>query len=201
MTFNLGCIVEGYGDVQAVPVLLRRVQQELHPDVYLNIPLPWRRPRYRLVKPGELEGTIEALARQLQRPRTILILVDADDDPPCRVGPDLLARATEARPDIPMGLVLAKHEYEAWLLAALPSLAGRSGLRDQLPDVADPEAKQDAKKVLSEHMEAGQTYKATRDQARLTALFDMQLARQRSDSFDKCWREVQRLLGTAAADA
>jgi hypothetical protein len=108
MILNLGCIVEGHGDVEAAPVLLRRLQQASHADLYLDIPRPSRAGRYKLVKPGELEAKVELLARQLKTPRAILILIDAEDDCPKELAPDLLARARKARSDIPIGVVLAK---------------------------------------------------------------------------------------------
>jgi hypothetical protein len=37
------------------------------------------------------------------------------------------------------------------------------------------------------------TYSETGDQPALTAVFDMDLARN-AESFDKCWREIVRLL-------
>ena len=128
-TLNLSAIVEGHGDVRAVPCLLRRIQQAVRPDLNLNVLRPWRVDRYKLVKPGEIERTVELAARKTPPPRAILILVDADDDPPCVLGPRLLARAGKARPDVPIGVVLAKREYEAWFLAAIDSISGRRGLR------------------------------------------------------------------------
>lgn len=193
MILNLGSIVEGHGDVKAVPVLLRRLQQEYDPRLHLNVLRPFRAGRYRLVKPGELEAKIESLARRLQTPRAILILIDAEDDCPKELAPDLLARARKARSDIPVGVVLAKHEFEAWFLAAIESLGGQRGLRDQLPPVPNSESIRDAKRFLTRNMPGSQAYSETADQPAMSALFDIQLARTRSDSFDKCCREVRRL--------
>jgi len=93
MVLNLGCIVEGHGDVKAVPELLRRLQRQLKRGLHLNTPQPWRIGRYKLVQPGELEEAVERLARQLASPRAILVLIDADDDCPAELGPKLIARA------------------------------------------------------------------------------------------------------------
>ncbi len=68
MVLNLGCIVEGRGEVQAVPELLRRIQRELAPELDLRIRQPWRIGRSKLVKTGELEDAVERLARQLPTP-------------------------------------------------------------------------------------------------------------------------------------
>jgi hypothetical protein len=40
----------------------------------------------------------------------------------------------------------------------------------------------------------GRPYKETSDQAAFTAVFDMKAAREKSPSFDKFWREAERLL-------
>ena len=52
----------------------------------------------------------------------------------------------------------------------------------------------DAKGMVERHrMEGSRTYRETRDQPALAALFDIEQAR-RADSFDKCYREIVRLL-------
>jgi hypothetical protein len=180
--------------VESVPQLLRRIQQELCPSLKLLIAPPLRTPRSKLVKKDELERAVELVARKTEPPRAILILVDSDDDPPCTLGPELLQRARQARPDVPIGLVLAKREFEAWFLASLESLAGKRGLPATLAPIGDPEAVRDAKRQLTRRMSGSRAYSSVADQPALTALFDMDLARSRSDSFDKCWREIARLL-------
>ena len=42
-------------------------------------------------------------------------------------------------------------------------------------------------------MESSRTYSETQDQPALAALFDFEQARQ-ADSFDKCYRDIVRLL-------
>ena len=197
-TLNLGCIVEGKGEVEAIRLLVRRIQIEVAPDLQIKIAQPWRTGRYKLVKPGELERVVELTARQLQPPRALLILIDADDDCPAELGPRLLQRAKAARPDVSIGLVLAKREYEAWFLAAIESLHGQRGLECESVTIPDPEGPRDAKKALNGCMKEGRTYSPRIDQAALTARFDMELARRHSPSFDKCWREMARLLSEAA---
>jgi len=43
----------------------------------------------------------------------------------------------------------------------------------------------------------GRAYSEVTDQPALSALFDLDLARERAPSFEKLWREARRLLGTA----
>jgi hypothetical protein len=94
----------------------------------------------------------------------VLVLIDADDDCPAHLGPALLARAREARSDVPVSVVLANREFEAWFLAAAPSLAGNCGLGH-----VDPPG-----------------------HARVPV--DIKMARAASASFDKFCREVELLL-------
>ena len=93
---------------------------------------------------------------------------------------------------MPIAVVLAKFEFEAWFLAAAESLRGINGLPEDLEPPADPESIRGAKGWLSRHMTEGR-YSETADQLALTAAFDLNLAR-RADSFDKCYREITDLL-------
>jgi len=191
MTIRLACVVEGHGEVQAVPVLIRRVAQVLDPALALQIIPPIRTPRSRLVKPRELERAVELAARKLGGRGAILVLLDADDDCPKQLGPQLLKRAISTRRDLPIAVVLAKREYEAWFLAAAESLRGQRGLPEDLSSPLDPERIRGAKEWLRDK---GMIYSETVDQPALTQRFDLELAR-RADSFDKCYREISRLIG------
>jgi hypothetical protein len=194
MIVSLGCIVEGDGEKRAAPKLLARIASQFAPELQLRFPEPYIVGRNKLVKPGELERTIELVVRRLPAPRGVFVLIDADDDCPATLGPELLTRATQARPDVPAGVVLANREYEAWFLAAIESLAGQCGLPSELPPFPNPESIRGAKERLSRLMGSSRAYSPTLDQPFLTAQFDMEVARQRSASFDKCWREVCQLL-------
>ena len=128
MIVSLGCIVEGDGEKRAAPRCWRESRASSAPSCNSGFPNPFVVGRNKLVKPGELERTIELVVRRLPAPRGIFILIDADDDCPAILDPQLLARAKQARPDVPAGVVLANREYEAWFLAAIESLAGQCGL-------------------------------------------------------------------------
>jgi hypothetical protein len=198
MILNLACIVEGHGELQAVPVLLRRLAAEADPMLELRLEPLIRASRSKLVKANELERTVELAARRVQPPRAILILVDADDDCPKELAPKLLERATKIRSDVPIGLVLARREFEAWFLAAFPTLAGVRGLPDNVVAVEQPEEIRDAKGYISGQRRDGRPYSPPVDQPALAQQFDIQLARRNSRSFDKCCREVLRLFTYAS---
>lgn len=183
-----------------MPHLLRRLGNFLELGVYLEPQDPIRRKRSELVRPGVLERDIESAARRLQRCGCILVLVDGDDDCPKTRGPELLARARAARSDMPIGLVLAHREYEAWFLAAAESLRGTAGLAPDLSPPDHPEAIRGAKEWLRKHMPRGRTYREAgknSDQAQLTQCFDMALARERSRSFKKLCKDIKDLVSQA----
>lgn len=193
MEVNIACIVEGHGEVEAVPILIRRLASRNDPSISVRVVSLIRKSRNKLVRPGELERAVELVARRIAPLGAILVLLDSDDDCPALLGPTLLARARQARDDLPVAVVLAKREYEAWFLAAASSLQGTRGLQYDLTSPDDPESIRGAKEWLSARMSGNQHYVETLDQPALTALFNLDQARQ-SDSFDKCWREIDRLL-------
>jgi hypothetical protein len=193
LTLVLACIVEGHGEVPAVPILIRRIAESLDPPLVVRVLPPLRVPRYKLVKAGEIERAVELAARKIGGAGGILILIDSEDDCPAELGPQLFKRARAARNNLPMGVVLAKHEFEAWFLAAAHSLRDCRGLPGNLAPPPDPEAVRGAKEWLSARMPANLKYQETLDQPALTAKFSLVEARQ-ADSFDKCYREITRLL-------
>jgi hypothetical protein len=193
MSVHFACIVEGHGEVEAVPVLLRRLANTLDPALNLQVAQPIRVTKSKLLQPRELERAVELAARKVGSSGAIFILLDSDEDCPATLGPELLRRARAARSDVSIAVVLAKREFEAWFLAAVESLRGRRGLRTDLEPPAQPENVQGAKEWLTDHMTAGGHYVETLDQPALTAVFDLDAAR-RVDSFDKCWRDVSRLI-------
>jgi hypothetical protein len=145
---TIAAIVEGDGEVRAVPTLLRRIGESL--SVWnLHIPTPYRMPRSRLLVPGTLENAVQASAHHVRGAGGILVLIDADDDCPASLGPKLCARAQAARPDMKTAVVLANREYEGWFLASASLLAGRRNLSNPLAAPAEPEKIRGAKEWLS----------------------------------------------------
>lgn len=65
----------------------------------------------------------EVLGGEHLEPSLILVLLDADEDPSCILGPELLDRAKRLRGDADISCVIADVDYETWFVAAAPSLA------------------------------------------------------------------------------
>ena len=188
---TIATVVEGHGEVDAIRVVLRRLAEELGLwDV--NLPPPYRMTRSKLVRAGGIEAAVGAVAHYVADLGGILVLLDADDDLPCELGPILLSRAEQTRPDKRVSVVLAKSEFESWFLAAATSLAGCRDLSEPLDAPADPEDIRDAKGWLSARM-TGHPYRPAVDQAKLAARFDMTAARTASSSFNKFHRDAVRL--------
>lgn len=191
MPRTLVAIVEGVGEVEAIPLLVRRWFESRNLTAP-QIPRPIRIPKRRLLAEGELERTIEQAARRCTPDGAILVLVDADEDCAAELGPRILDRARTARRDRTIAVVLPVVEFEAWLLAAAESLGHHRGLPELLEPPADPESIRDAKSWLSDRMTGGRIYAPTRDQAALTHALDLRLA-ERAPSFRKFVRELEAL--------
>jgi len=191
-------IVEGHGEGDAVRILVSRIAHHCGITEPITIERPIRCPRSTLLRSGQLEKAVELAARRVAPDGAVLILIDSDDDCPAELAPQLLGRARQARYDLSLSVVLAKREYEAWFLAAAESIRGCRGLANNMTSPPDPEQVRGAKEWLARHMVAGHSYSATIDQPALTFLFDLDAAR-RAPSFDKCYRDVVRLIRECSA--
>jgi hypothetical protein len=194
MPVRIGCVVEGHGEVESVPVLIRRIAQELDPGLDVVIPHPVRVTKSKLLKASELERAAGLAALNAGVDGGVLVVLDSDEECPAELGPELLGRVRMARPDIPSAVVLARREFESWFLASAESLRGRRGLPGDLEAPGQPEEITGAKEWLSSRIPSG-TYASTVDQAPLTNALDFALAR-RAQSFDKCYREIALMLET-----
>lgn len=194
MSVSVVPIVEGRGEVAAVPILLRRVGAAIAPTTWLDVARPILARRPSMVRPEELARLLTLAAGKVQGPGGVLVLLDADDDCPATLGPELRAEAARVRPDLTVAVVVADREYEAWFLAAATSLAGSRSLATGLEPPSDPDAVRDAKGWLQSRRTDGRAYTPTLDQPALTEAMDMDAARSRSRSFDTLWRQVERLV-------
>jgi hypothetical protein len=170
-------IVEGQGEVQAVPSLLNRLADAAGASsaVHVNHPIRVKASSF-LHDAGYFARYVAmAAAKAAQSRGHVLILLDCDDDCPATLGPELLERARAVRPDVSMSVCLAYREYETWFIAAAESLRGKFGLPTDLSAPADAERTRDAKGWLSARM--GRSYDPIVDQLDFTRAFDLAQAR------------------------
>ncbi len=192
---QIALIVEGHGEVLAVPKLLKRIAREVVPERYLADLPPLRLPAGKMKKASdELERMVELAAANTERQGAILILVDADDDCPATLGPALVQHAHKVCSDLPIAAVVAKSEYEGWFLASVDQLCFSGMLPAGTQAPPNPESVRGAKEWLTRAL--GRKYNETIDQLAFTNDFDMVAARANAPSFDKFYRDVERLLQT-----
>ena len=118
-------IVEGHGEQLAVRKLLTRIWTELLGGDYIEVLQPIRGKRNKLVQEEELRKAIGHARNKLlvsSRQGMVLLLLDADDDPPCELAPKLLELAKKHWSDIDVACVLPKPEYETWIVAGADTL-------------------------------------------------------------------------------
>lgn len=186
---RLVCVVEGKGEVEAIPNLCSRILHALHVwDWYVD-PTPIRQPRGSLVdgrvaspmRPVRAEGFDRAvlLALRSRRADGVLVLCDSDDDCPAAWGPSAAARISALCRG---AAVMAQREYETWLLHGLESAA------DLDPELV--ERQRDAKKLLRRNHTS---YRPSVHQLALTRQLDIHRCWARSDSFDKLVRSIATL--------
>jgi hypothetical protein len=197
-------IVEGHGEDQAVRVLLQRLWTELLPGEYIEVLKPIRTSRPKMIKSPELERALDLAVLKLRSapssdPALVLIMLDADDDLACVLGPDLLNRAKAHRGDTDISCVVATVEYETWFVAAADSLHDLLDLSEGGPPEA-PESSRSGKAWIQRRFR-GIKYSPTVDQPAMTSRMDLRRARHRSPSFDKLCRELEKRLAPNTSEA
>ena len=183
-------VVEGYGEVQALPVLLRRLL-EMAGAWEVKISRPIRRNRSELTEERGVTKAVQ-LARHQQACEAILIVFDGDQDCPAELGPKVRGWAVAAAGGVPCEVVLPHREYEAWFLATIESLRTHDLIRNDAEPYPNPERPGGAKKALGERM-AG-NYFPTRHQATLSKSLSLGDAYRHSRSFRKLTTSFGALL-------
>jgi hypothetical protein len=188
---NIISIVEGDGEVSALPILLRRLAEWKPATVMTHVlpPIRVRRDRF-LNRDDEFRKQLLLAAAKCGEGGWILIVLDADDDCPATAGADIFNRANRIAPHRKISVVLANREFEAWFIAAATSLHGHRGFSMEENERTDAETLRDAKGWMRRHMRG--VYREILDQPAFSALLDLQLAHDNSRSFRKLCKEWQR---------
>ena len=190
---KLVLFVEGDGDEEAVPVLVKRLITDLNlwSDLQLD-PAPFRIGGTSAVLGSEkkLQRWSKHLQAACKRPGTggILQILDGDARNFCAIqsASQLASRARQvgAGAVFSFACVFACREYETWLVAGIESLAGKPfkdgrtgvnpGSKHAYTDLE--QAPRDAKSALGEFMPG--KYKPTTDQKPLTELVELEAIRR-----------------------
>ena len=181
-------ILEGAGDAQAVPHLIRKtlwhhgvfgLDPASHPITKTSVP--------KLARDGELERRIRYAA--MREGDSVLLALDTDDDCPFDVAKIYAERVRRLipAPEKKIGIVFFNCEFETLFLYCLAQIAAANpGYGWKLGDfdpAADFERIRGAKETITGNMAANRAYKETRDQVRFIEALDFELLRERSRSF------------------
>ena len=189
-------VVEGQGDSEATPVLLRRLLGDSGRWDIQVLRSKCANGKSKLLRKFEsflryavIEADCEA----------ILVLLDADEDCAAELARGLAARAEQLRLRVPVAVVVADHEYEGWFIAALDAnpanpVRARLNLNEPAagPDAVDKVIR-NPKAWLEERMPSDLAYKETEDQVWLSSQIDTRLVAFRSRSFQRLQHAVTEL--------
>lgn len=184
-------LVEGQSEAVGLPVLLRRVLNDIG-AAELQVARPFRIKRTKVSPGGEIGRAVRQGLRARDHVAAVLVVVDSDDDNPGELEKHLLAEALSAT-DLPVAAIAATRELEAWFLGAKESLRGVRRIRTDASAPPDPEKIRGAKERLTRNMEPGSRYLEVDDQPAFAAVFDTALAAQRCPSFQRLLMSVERL--------
>jgi hypothetical protein len=185
-------IVEGHGESEAVPLLLRRIVGEAGASSLPTVNPPVRIKAGSFLRDQDYFAKYIALAaaKAAQGNGAVLILLDCEDDCPAELGPRLAERARMVRNDVPFIVVLARREFETWFLAAAESLRGCCGLPADLEAPSDPESIRGAKEWLGDRMP--EPYDPITHQVKFVARLNLREA-ARNSSFARLVKKIAAL--------
>jgi len=168
-------IVEGDGEVPAIPALLRKLLQAItRYDIQIARPKN-ANGRGNLTKKGGLERFVQYAWKEPDC-GAILVLLDSEGECPQDIAKDFSQRIIAMGVIFPVVIVIAHRMYEAWFLASIATIAGHLDLPDGLQPPEDPEEVGNPKAWMNKNFPSGRTYKETLDQEAMTHLMDIALA-------------------------
>ena len=189
-------VVEGDGDVAALPGLLARILLENNnrPDVLVA------QGKSGVVKANGRPNLANKLDKFLQHAQNkpdcdaILVLLDADNDCPVDLGQRLSQRSEQIGTKCPVRIVCARRSYESWFLASLDTVKGKSVIPDTAALSGDAETVPNPKQWITALLPQGQAYKETTHQAAISSFIDLDLAHKNSRSFRRLCHALEQLL-------
>ena len=160
-------VVEGPGDKEAFPLLLRRILGERLQRYDLRVATP-KDAHGKSQLDKKLESFLKYSAIESDC-GGILVLRDADDDCPLSLAKTLSEQCLNFSVQKPVAVVCAKAEYESWFLASIDTVRGNAGIPDTAFLNVNAEEIANPKQWLTDRMPSGQAYKPTTHQASLSS--------------------------------
>ena len=167
-------LVEGHGEVDAVPVLLSRLGR------HLGVHVPWAAARrwknIHLWDPGQLGrgGLLRGLEFLRYKPNVggVLVLRDEDDECPRRTAPGISALIADLDLPFRTAVTLLHPEYEVLFLPCMHRMQDLGFPAHTRWDGSNWEARRDVKRWLSGQLPSGRIYKPATDQEPMTRHID-----------------------------
>ena len=176
-------LVEGHGEVEAVPNLISRLCQDIDCLIPWTKPLRWTNLHQWEAKRGGIQRGANFI-RTKPNAGALLILRDEDDACPKRLAPVIADQLRSLTLPFPVAYTLLRPEYEVLFLPCLQNMTGsfpdgRAGLNPTAQwDKDSWEGRRGIKEWLSTQFPQGQSYKPTVDQLTMTRKIDFQTLRQ-----------------------
>jgi hypothetical protein len=198
-------LVEGDGEIDSVPLLLRRFQERVSDWSFNIAPAKNAHGKFNILKPGGFERFLELCFMEPEC-QSVLVLLDADNDCAFDIANGLANRARNRNGPAHVAIVVAKHEYETWFIASLHTIAtdclrGQESLSAGVQFTDPYEAHRNPKSWISNNMPQGRIYKETFDQARMTRLIDIDSTYERCRSFRRMFDAFEQLRSAMSAES
>jgi hypothetical protein len=190
-------IVEGHGEVIAIPPLLRKIAMIYDSSIVVHIGEPIR------VKSGSFLNIDKEFSRFVNlaaekaklKNGTVIIIIDSEDFCPKELGPTLRDRARAIRPDVPIFISLAYREFETWFIYSIGSICKEhKDVNDATQIPKDPESYRDAKGWLTNNMIC--TYDPIKHQKEFVNLLDINSALN-----SRSFRRLYSIIGLCVSEA
>ena len=194
-------IVEGDGEITAVPELIRRFLHEKLSEYIITVRSPMRLRRNQIDQ--KLPGFLH-MAQRDEGCKAIIVIMDSDTKCAKDEALHISEVVRQHNVYVPVAVVCPSVEYEVWFIASIETIQdqpiGKRGIvitvstnRD-MEEVETPEGIGSPKGWLKRHMPKTMTYNPTQDQAALTARIDFELASERSRSFRRLCHAVEQIV-------
>lgn len=188
---NIVTLVEGPGDIDAVPGLLYKILRQ-------HQKWNWQVTTKQVKGLGALRKNLEKFMVYSEGDADgggILILLDLDDGCPKTEALTLARQIRALNLSCPSAVVFACREYEAWFLASIDAIVSQFNLfHKEITFTGDVESIRGVKGWLTRQMPPGYAYKETTHQKVFTNLMDIDKVCQRSRSFRRLCKAIEELV-------
>lgn len=176
-------IVEGHGEVESVPLLVRRVLQE---ELQRYDILPAK--AINTKGKGTLMHRIKNFLSLAAGGDAVLVVFDADEHCALELVKEICDSCRGISASTPVAVVCAVRAYEAWLLASIETV-----FPGQATMSSKPETLPNPKSALRDIAPDGR-YRETEHQVRLTSRIDIDIASANSRSFRRFCHAIKELV-------